>query len=68
MEILLHHAYINIFCKYGGGAGIFLTIFLLLVELVQSSKLHFFEFASVIGLLLYSIWSRLWLSLKALVV
>jgi hypothetical protein len=43
MEILLHHAYINIFCKYGGGAGIFLTIFLLLVELVQSSKLHFID-------------------------
>jgi hypothetical protein len=26
------------------------------------------EFASLIGLLLYSIWSRLWLSIKALVV
>jgi hypothetical protein len=28
----------------------------------------FLEFASLIGLLLYSIWSRLWLSIKALVV
>jgi hypothetical protein len=28
----------------------------------------FFEFASLMGLLLYSSWSRLWLSIKALVV
>jgi hypothetical protein len=28
----------------------------------------FLEFASLIGLLWYSIWSRLWLSIKALVV
>jgi hypothetical protein len=27
----------------------------------------FLEFASLIGLLLYSIWNRLWLSIKALV-
>jgi hypothetical protein len=31
-------------------------------------KFFFLESASLIGLLLYSIWSRLWLSLKALVV
>jgi hypothetical protein len=30
--------------------------------------LYFLEFASLIGLLLYLIWSRLWLSIKALVV
>jgi hypothetical protein len=29
---------------------------------------EFLEYACLIGLLLYSIWSRLWLSLKALVV
>jgi hypothetical protein len=32
------------------------------------TKSFFLESASLIGLLLYSIWSRLWLSLKALVV
>jgi hypothetical protein len=31
-------------------------------------SIYFLEFASLIGLLLYSIWIRLWLSLKALVV
>jgi hypothetical protein len=31
-------------------------------------KTSFLKFASLIGLLLYSIWSRLWLSIKALVV
>jgi hypothetical protein len=30
-------------------------------------KLTFLEFASLIGLLLYLIWRRLWLSVKALV-
>jgi hypothetical protein len=50
MEILLHHAYINIFCKYGGGAGIFFTIFLLLVELVQSNKLHFIDLIVMKGM------------------
>jgi hypothetical protein len=34
----------------------------------SNSVINFFEFASLIGLLLYSIWSRLWISLKALVV
>jgi hypothetical protein len=31
-------------------------------------KIFLFEFASLIGLLSYSSWSRLWLSIKALVV
>jgi hypothetical protein len=31
-------------------------------------EIIFLEFASLIGLLLYSIWSRLWLCIKALVV
>jgi hypothetical protein len=30
--------------------------------------INFLEFASLMGLLLYSIWSCLWLSIKALVV
>jgi hypothetical protein len=36
--------------------------------LLINSEIEFFEFASLTGLLLYSIWSRLWLSIKALVV
>jgi hypothetical protein len=39
-----------------------------LCQNVSSPLIIFLEFASVIGLLLYSIWSGLWLSIKALVV
>jgi hypothetical protein len=35
---------------------------------ISETPCIFLEFASLIGLLLSSIWSRLWLSIKALVV
>jgi hypothetical protein len=38
------------------------------IILILKYMYYFLEFASLIGILLYSIWSRLWLSIKALVV